>query len=178
MLINVERVNQTESHKWVWHIFKNTYGTYFISKRSWLFLIHSMLPLNRFIIKLLPRSLGTPFVPLKYDLETYGISGNLFDRFLLKNWIQIIKHVPCVFLKIWRTHCALCLPWKYLCGTLLWDSVWLTLSTSISMTLRPLTYLELFSIHFSRKVGYKSSGFRIRIRTDPHVFALVGSGSA
>ena len=112
MLINVERVNQTESHKWVWHIFKNTYGTYFISKRSWLFLIHSMLPLNRFIIKLLPRSLGTPFVPLKYDLETYGISGNLFDRFLLKNWIQIIKHVPCVFLKIWRTHCALCVIFK------------------------------------------------------------------
>ena len=52
-----------------------------------------------------------------------------------------IKHVPCMFLKIWCTH--------------LWYSAWLTL-TSMSMTLRPLTYLRPFSIDFSGKIGYKT----------------------
>ena len=31
---------------------------------------------------------------------------------------------------------------------------------------------------FKIKFETKKSGFRIRIRTDPHVFALVGAGSA
>ena len=53
-----------------------------------------------------------------------------------------IKHVPCMFLKIWCTH--------------LWYSAWLTLLTSMSMTLRPLTYLRPFSIDFSGKIGYKT----------------------
>ena len=34
MLINVNNVNQAESHKWVRHIFKNTYDTCFISNFS------------------------------------------------------------------------------------------------------------------------------------------------
>ena len=53
-----------------------------------------------------------------------------------------IKHVPCVFLGIWLTH--------------LWDSAWLTLSTSMRMTWRPLTYLRPFPIDFSWKIGYKT----------------------
>ena len=50
-----------------------------------------------------------------------------------------INHLSYVFFKIWRTH--------------LWDSTRLTLSTSMSMTLRPLTYLRPFSIDFSWKIG-------------------------
>ena len=53
-----------------------------------------------------------------------------------------IKHVSYVFLKIWRTH--------------LWDLALLTLSTSMSMTWRPLTYLRPFPIDFSWKIGYKT----------------------
>jgi len=34
MLIDVDNVNQAESHKWVRHIFKNTYDTCFISNFS------------------------------------------------------------------------------------------------------------------------------------------------
>ena len=53
-----------------------------------------------------------------------------------------IKHVSYVFLKIWHTH--------------LWDLALLTLSPSMSLTWRPLTYLRPFSIDFSWKIGYKT----------------------
>ena len=52
-------------------------------------------------------------------------------------YIWDIKHLPCVFLKVWHTH--------------LWDSALMTFSASMSMTRRPLTYLRPFTIDFSRK---------------------------
>ena len=53
-----------------------------------------------------------------------------------------VNHMSCKFLRIWHTH---------LC-----DLAWLTLSTSMIMTWRPLTYLRTFPIDFSLKVGYKT----------------------
>ena len=96
----------------------------------------------------------------KYDIPTCGtrpwwrfrrqwawlgglwhIWGHSLDfDFSRKNWIK--KHFQCVFLKMWHTH--------------LWDSAWLMLSTSISMTWRPVTYLRPFLIDFSWNFGYKT----------------------
>ena len=70
--------------------------------------------------------------PLTYLGHSQSISLEKLD----------IKHVLCLFLKIWRTH--------------LWYLAWLTLSPSMSLTWRPLTYLRPFSVDFSWKIGYKT----------------------
>ena len=80
-----------------------------------------------------------PLVGLGPDLEAPDLT---YLRPLITLWKLGIKHVPSVFLRIWHTH---------LC-----DLAWLTLSTSMIMTWRPLTYLRTFPIDFSLKVGYKT----------------------
>jgi len=79
-----------------------------------------------------------------FEIMTNLLEGlGLFDVFPMISLEKLdIKHVPCVFWKIWHTH--------------LKDSAWLTLSTSMGMTWRPLTYLRQFSIDFSWKIGYKT----------------------
>ena len=138
-----EPPSQAESHKWVCHILKNIHDTCFTpnfqekSTGNDLRFVRGpqVMPIDVNNVNQAESSTcgtwpgwrcqrGWAWLggPLTYLGHSQSISLEKLD----------IKHVLCLFLKIWRTH--------------LWYLAWLTLSPSMSLTWRPLTYLRLFSI--------------------------------